>query len=202
MSDAPIITAPERPELTLPEAEAEWVRALYAEAGTILEYGSGGSTVIAAERPGKTVFSVESDAGWLAMMQAYFDANPPAGTVHLHHGDIGPTKKWGRPVDDSAWRNYHRYPLGVWDREDFTPPDLVLIDGRFRAACLLATLLRTEQPVTVLFDDYVGRGGYHSVEDFARPVETRGRMARFDLVPTELPRAKLTRIFDLFTRVM
>ena len=49
-----------RPELTLPEAEAALLRETYDRAGVILEYGSGGSTVLAAEQPGKTVPSVES----------------------------------------------------------------------------------------------------------------------------------------------
>ena len=62
---------PQRPVLTLPPAEAEALRAAYAIADVILEYGSGGSTALAAEMPGKTVFSVESDAAWLAGMQGF-----------------------------------------------------------------------------------------------------------------------------------
>lgn len=190
----------ERPELTLPPAEAAWLAERYAAAEVILEYGSGGSTVMAAESPGKTVFSVESDLDWAAKMAAWFDANPPAATVHLHPVDIGPTKAWGAPKDDRGWRNYHLYPTSVWDREDFIHPDLVLVDGRFRAACLMATLIRAERPVTVLFDDYIKRPRYHEVEQWVGRMEVRGRMARFEVEPWTLPREDLARILAIFTR--
>ena len=75
-----MVTAPtiSRPELTLPEAEAAHSRAAYKDAKAILEYGSGGSTVMAAEMPGKRVWSVESDADWAQMMRDWFAAHPPA----------------------------------------------------------------------------------------------------------------------------
>jgi len=190
----------ERPVLTFPAEEAAWVREFYAAAGVILEYGSGGSTVLAAEMTGTTVFSVESDRGWAANLQRYFDANPPAGTVHLHPVNIGPTEKWGRPLGQRGWRRYHQYPITVWDRPDILAPDLVLIDGRFRAACLMTTLLRIDRPTTVLFDDYVDRATYHEVEEFSRPIETRGRMARFELRPRDFPVRQMAQILGMFTR--
>ncbi|MDE3080733.1 MAG: hypothetical protein KGI94_11940 [Paracoccaceae bacterium] len=184
----------------MPAAEAAALAAAYAEAGCVLEYGAGGSTVLAAERPGKTVITVESDADWVARMQAWFAANPPAGEVVLHHADIGPTKDWGHPADQSALRRWPGYALSVWDRKDFRHPDVVLIDGRFRVACLLATAFRITRPVTVLFDDYAGRKHYHGVEEFIRPTALVGRMALFDLVPQPVPADKLGWIIPHFTR--
>lgn len=174
------------PELTLPQAEADALRAAYAAGSVILEYGSGGSTVVGAQMAGKTLFSVESDAAWLAKMQGYLDKNPPLAAVHLHHGDIGPTRDWGHPVDDTQFRKWPAYPHSVWSRADFIQPDLVLIDGRFRTACLLTVMLRTMRPVTVLFDDYLDRKSYHAIESMIRPSAYFGRMARFDVVPTPL----------------
>jgi len=191
---------PARPELTFPPAEARLVEACYRAAAVVLEYGSGGSTVMAAEMPGKTVFSVESDPGWAAELQAYLDSAALAAAVRLHPVDIGKTGAWGAPVSDAGWRRYHRYPLSVWDRPDFGHPDVVLIDGRFRAACFMAVMLRIAAPVTVLFDDYKGRKPYHRVEAFAAPVAHVGRMARFELQPRAFPIADMTRIFDFFTR--
>ena len=72
-----------RPDLTLPKAEAAWLAEFYGVAGTILEYGSGGSTVLAAEMPGKTVYSVESDLAWAADMAAYFEENPVASVFDI-----------------------------------------------------------------------------------------------------------------------
>ena len=59
------------PKLTLPPEEAEVLRDAYAAARVILEYGSGGSTLLAGENPEVVIFSVESDANWIAMMQRW-----------------------------------------------------------------------------------------------------------------------------------
>ena len=190
----------EKPVLTFPEDVSKWVKSHYKKASVILEYGSGGSTVLASEMPGKTVFSVESDASWLENLQQYLDTAGVKSPILLHHADIGPTGKWGRPKDNSGWENYHKYPLSVWDRPDFVAPDLVLIDGRFRAACFLTTMLRTEKPITVLFDDYKERQKYHVVEEFSKPVEFVDRMAKFQIEPFTMPRDAITKIIGLFAK--
>lgn len=190
-------TVPERPVLTLPAAEAAALRAAYGAAGVILEYGSGGSTVLASELPGKQIFSVETDADWLAALQAYLQAHPGLSPVVLHHADIGPTKAWGHPVDDSRKADWRAYPHSVWERADFQHPDVVLIDGRFRAASFVAVATRITRPVTVLFDDYTPRPTYHSIERLAQPVELIGRMARFELSPMVLPEALQSWLADL-----
>ena len=191
---------PNRPELTLPEAEAQALRTAYAAAQVVLEYGSGGSTLVAAEL-GRTVFSVESDPAWAQMMRDWFAANPAPGRVEIIHADIGPTKEWGHPVDHSGWRGYAAYPLAVWDRAGFEQPDVVLVDGRFRVGCALATAFRTEKPVTLLFDDYVKRENYHVVEKFlGQPAAVIGRMACFEVKPTPVPAKHLHRIVQLMTR--
>lgn len=188
-----------RPELTFSSEVGDWVRDTYASAKVILEYGSGGSTVLASEMPGKTVFSVESDRRWTRMMQAYFDKAGTASPVHLRHVSIGKTGKWGRPVDHAGFRHYHEYPLAIWDAPEFTAPDCVLIDGRFREACFYAVMMRCTKKTVVLFDDYGDRPRYHAVERFAKPVEMRGRMAKFELKKRALPREALTQIVGAFS---
>ena len=188
-----------RPVLTLPEAEADCLRAQYSAAGVILEYGSGGSTVLAGEL-GKTVLSVENDLDWADAMDAWFAQNPPKGQVTLHRVDIGKTEKWGMPSGDAGWRSYNQYPVSVWDRDDFRQPDLVLIDGRFRAACLLTVMMRTLKAVTVLFDDYAERTRYHAVERWIRPVAMHGRMAGFEAAPWTLPPRDLAAVLKIFNR--
>jgi len=190
----------QRPELTLPEAEAAMLRAAYEEAGSILEYGSGGSTVMAAEL-GKRVLSVESDQAWAQMMRDWFAQNPAPGEVDVIWSDIGPTKEWGHPVNDAEWKRFARYPLEVWDLPEFTHPDVVLVDGRFRVGCALAAAYRITRPVALYFDDYVNRQQYHEVEDFlGQPAAIAGRMVRFDLTPQPVPPERLLRMVHLMTR--
>lgn len=188
------------PVLTMPEAEAAFLRAGYTAAKVILEYGSGGSTAMAADMAGKTIWSVESDKRWMLGLQDWFSRNKPAATLHMRYANIGPTAKWGFPKDDSKWARYHRYPLDVWADDGFLPPDTVLIDGRFRVACYLAVLFMTPGPVTVYFDDYLDRPHYHVIERFGAPAEIVGRMARFDLTPQTIAPRDLAWIMDKFTR--
>ncbi|MFT3687461.1 hypothetical protein [Paenirhodobacter sp.] len=188
------------PPLMLPPEEAEALRMAYDEAGVILEYGSGGSTVMAAQLPGKTVFSVESDPSWHRHLADLFRAAPPAAQVVLHHADIGRTRDWGYPDGTQNAARWPGYAVSVWDRLDFRHPDVVLIDGRFRAACFLTTLFRITHPVTVLWDDYKDRDRYHFVEDFCPLTGMVGRMAIFTAQPMAIPAEKLGLILTTFLR--
>lgn len=190
----------ERPKLTMPAAEAAHLALCYGMADVILEYGSGGSTVVAAELPGKVIFTVESDAGWMADLQGWFDANPTPSAPILHHADIGPTKAWGAPKSEASFRLWPGYPNSVWERADFQAPDIVLIDGRFRLACLLTTLLRITKATVVLVDDYRKRPAYHTIEDLVAPSRMIGRMAQFDLEPKSLPMDRLSWLIDAYLR--
>lgn len=192
----------DRPELTMPEAEAALLRESYARASVILEYGSGGSTVLASEMPGKTVFTVESDKNWAQMMRGWLAQNPPVQDteVDVIWSDVGETGEWGRPVDDSEWRRYPRYALEVWGLPEFRQPDVVLVDGRFREGCALAAAFLSEAPLTLLFDDYERRKQYHHVEDFLGKPELTGRMARFEITPQPIPPRRLLRIMQLTVR--
>ncbi|MCT4558854.1 MAG: hypothetical protein N4A61_12460 [Pelagimonas sp.] len=189
----------QRPELTLPEAEAALLRRAYEAAGVVLEYGSGGSTVMAAEMPGTRVTSVESDLTWAAMMTDWFKANPPArGSVaKVVYSDIGPTKEWGQPLDETQWRKFARYPLQIWQSPGFQQPDVVLVDGRFRSGCALATAFMTQKPVDLFFDDYVNRTHYQKVQELLGPPEITGRMAHFRVVPQQIPPERLLWIMKL-----
>ena len=173
--------------LTLPPAEAAHVREHYAAATVILEYGAGGSTLLASAMPGKLIFSVESDWHWARRLQEHIDQSGLPSPAIVHHVDIGPTGRWGRPLNDSKWQNYHHYPLQIWSQPFFRDPDLILIDGRLRPACLVAACLRARKPVTVLFDDYTPRPNYHIVEKMLTPVRIIGRMAEFRIEPQSWP---------------
>jgi hypothetical protein len=186
------------PNLTLPPEEAEAVRQAYAGARVVLEYGSGGSTVIAGENPEATIYSVESDADWAAMMQRWFVENPPKGRVIVHHADIGPTREWGQPVNNRHVSLWPGYPNSVWDRADFQNPDTVLIDGRFRLACFLTVLFRAERPVKVLWDDYMPRPAYHLAERLCSPVASYGRMVEFYVEPQRLAPRDLPWVAEAF----
>lgn len=171
----------------MPEAEKALMLRFYRRANIILEYGSGSSTNLAAGLPGKFVMSVESDLTWARDLRAELSQGNYPSQVVVYHADIGRTGPWGRPVDEARWRQYHRYPNAIWSERFFRHPDVILIDGRFRTACLVSAMMQITQPVTVLFDDYVPRPKYRLVERMIRPCEIVGRMARFEINPGQFP---------------
>ncbi len=167
----------------MPEAESAHLADAYRNAQVILEYGSGGSTRLAAAMLGKYIMSVESDYEWASSLHAELASAQTASPVSVHYVDIGETGPWGRVLSDEGWRNYHRYPNGIWDTPYFRDPDLVLIDGRFRLACLLTVMMRCTQPTRVLFDDYEDRPKYQKVGALISPTKQIGRMAEFFVEP-------------------
>jgi hypothetical protein len=185
---------------TMPEAEAAHVAETYKAGRVILEYGSGGTTRLAAGMPGKLIFSVESDLMWALDLQAELDAAETASPVMVYHSDIGETGKWGRPIlSETNWRGFHRFALDIWDQPFFRAPDVVLIDGRLRMACLGTVMMYTDRPVTVLFDDYVNRPMYQVVERLVTPTRTIGRMAQFDIVPDMIAKTDMGFLISLFS---
>ena len=185
-------------QLMLPEDSAALVRKVYAENKNILEYGSGGSTALALSLGADRVVAVESDKAWADDMTAKLSPHFAPERFLIHHADIGKTKDWGRPRDAKAFRRFHRYPAEVWDTFGDWHPDVVFIDGRFRAGCFITTMIKIKRPTTVLFDDYVDRPHYHGVEEYAKPVETAGRLVRFELEPRAFPIDQFTHMMSLF----
>lgn len=169
--------------LTLPKHERHIVRQTYAASKGVVEYGSGGSTMLAA-RMGTPVISVESSAEWAQTLRTELNnlEQRHAKTL-VSHVDIGPTKRWGYPVDNAYFQSFWKYPLRPWIAHSDFYPDTVLIDGRMRTACFVATLIMIKSDVCILFDDYGDRPAYHKVEQFLKPKRMVGRMAVFDARP-------------------
>lgn len=191
----------QKPVLTMPEEAQQALREHYKDASVILEYGSGGSTVVAGEMEAKTVFSIESDRRWARKMRRWFKENPPnTGTeVSISWVNIGQTKKWGFPANRDRADLFPRYPLSIWQSDAFKHPDVVLVDGRFRVGCALATAFNIKRPVTLLFDDYGDRPRMQVAEEFLNKPELVGRMAIFKVEPLQVPAEKLIQIMRLLT---
>jgi protein O-GlcNAc transferase len=191
--------APFRPKLTFPKRVIERVSYEYDCATSILEYGTGGSTVLASEMYQKRIVAVESDKNWAINLRNYLDSSPSTNSFpSIIHADVGPTGAWGHPTSYEQWPKYCNYPLLPWDGTEKFAPDVVLIDGRFRTACFLASLMMIEVETVFLFDDYFGRKNYKVVEEFIAPVDAVERMAIFKASPTSLRRNQVLSFVSSF----
>lgn len=151
-----------------------------AAASCYVEYGAGGSTLHAVRMGAHHVVSVDSSKNWIDMIKQSLSG---AADVDLLYCDIGPVGDWGRPINNEGLRAYHAYMAAPWKvvREKSLDPKLVFIDGRFRVACFLYSLICAAPGTIVLFDDYVNRCNYHVVEEFCGRRESFGRMAMFQV---------------------
>jgi hypothetical protein len=165
-----------------PESTA-YFREQLAKARNYLEYGSGGSTVLANQVVTNLV-SVDSDANFLGEVRRKLGQCDRRAMAKLIHVNIGFTEHWGMPVFTKPtrrrlrrWEEYARAPWRYF-RTIGQQPDLVLVDGRFRVACVLESLLSLSplSETQILLDDYAGRPYYEIVEQFA-DIELAGRMA-------------------------
>ncbi|MDQ2762190.1 MAG: glycosyltransferase [Pseudomonadota bacterium] len=141
-----------------------------------LEFGTGGSTVLAA-KAGSIFVGVDSDTRWLNKLKAQpaVARAIKAGRGALLHVDIGPLGEWGFPADESraaSWPDYIRFPWTEWDSRR-ERPDLVFVDGRFRVACCLSVVVAMsawraigDTPRVLLHDFNAARPFYQPVLDF------------------------------------
>jgi hypothetical protein len=174
----------EAPHLPAPEREC-----LYSElkdCETYLEYGSGGST-LAALTMVPIVVSVENDR---AFYQAVVNKARLIATGQYFpiFVNTGRTSAWGEPVVQrrTALRKWlwRRYPIAPWiviDRNRLSP-DLILVDGRFRVACTLESLLRLppKSSCRFFFDDFEQYdGAYFAIREFVEDIGRHGRAVIF-----------------------
>lgn len=156
-------------------AGAERFKQELSKATGYVEYGSGGTTVL-ADRAGIPAVSVESDPFYARAV-----ASRLTGSVKQVVVDLGVTGPWGSPLRSTADKA-RRYIEAPYNRGFF--PDLILVDGRYRAACALNAANNAagrSHDVTLMFDDYVNRPWYHFIEEHMDPPEFVGRAAIFKL---------------------
>lgn len=164
----------------MPDAAVSALSERLRSARCYLEYGSGGSTVLAADLGVPRIISVDTNVEWFDKVKASVSAGY-SGKLETLYVDIGPTKKWGYPVSNSHFQKWSKYFFEPWTyiRSSGLTPDLVLIDGRFRVSCFLTSLAHASVGTTLLFDDYANRKHYHAIERLLKPVNHYDRMAEF-----------------------
>ena len=163
--------------MTEPEERA--FRNLLAPAVNVLEFGCGGSTVVAATSITGRLVSIDSSADWLGKVRTALTEALPTASVSLRYVDIGPTKEGGYPVDTARYTDWPNYHGQVWDDESANDFDLFVVDGRFRVACFVQTVLRCRTDAVIVFHDYAPRPSYHVVERLAREIYREQALSAF-----------------------
>ncbi|MDO5668230.1 MAG: hypothetical protein Q4G44_10460 [Alcaligenaceae bacterium] len=149
-----------------------------SNASCYLEYGSGASTWHAHQLGARHIISVDSSEDWHKNVKNQLKG---VNNIDLLYCDIGTVGNWGKPVNDEGIKDYHSYMVTPWKiaYEKNLDVDLIMVDGRFRVACFLYSLLCAKPGTVILFDDYGLRFRYHVVEKFCTKVDSYGRLAEF-----------------------
>ncbi len=135
-----------------------------------LEFGSGGSTFVAAGLVQTSVTTIDSSVDWLERADEACRVKQCRLTPNLVHIDIGPTREWGFPTDPASRYRWPAYYEAVWTRPNTYDADLFLVDGRFRVASCLRTLLNCRTDALIMIHDFSSRARYHSIKEVAREI--------------------------------
>lgn len=178
---------PEQP--LLDEDTGAWLADRLKSTKLYLEFGSGGSTVL-ANRLGIPSITVESDRFYAAAVRRALPSPQQAKILTPQMGITGP---WGMPIFSRERKGPHYVgaPFGLLgDRF----PDLIFVDGRYRIACVLESARQAaaaKATATVLLDDYVGRPAYHVLERHLGKPAPIGRAAAFVIGQSPVSRDEL-----------
>lgn len=137
----------------------EWLEGWLGPNHQAFEWGSGGSTVFLAERVGKVV-SIEHEPAWCTQVNA---ALGPQLSRRVELRLIpapprpGPIPPYGAGSHSSASRGFEGLDFTAYvqaiDAEPQGRFDLVAVDGRARASCLVQAMSRIRPGGWLLLDD-------------------------------------------------
>ncbi|MTJ50461.1 hypothetical protein [Dolichospermum sp. UHCC 0259] len=172
---------------TMTESEKNILHAYIGSSLNYLEFGSGESTIYASGLPTiHTVTSVESSRQFINdfLMQNSDVQNALKNKkLNFHIVDIGETVAWGYPKDEAKKHLWPNYSLSVFNGD--LQYDLVLVDGRFRVASTLCSILSTPDACKILIHDFWNRPEYKIVLEFLQvidKVDTMGVFAKIDSI--------------------
>ena len=181
----------------MPRVAIARLEELFINCESYLEYGCGGSTTVAAKLGVKNIIYCDSSSDWIDSVSAIVTPYPDIKSYPIYV-DIGEVGGWGRPKDRSKaflWKNYCYQPWVIAKKNNIEP-QLILIDGRFRVACFMVSLLSARAGTQILFDDFCDREYYQIVKNIIVPRCTYDRLAEF-IVPEQFDRsASLLMLLD------
>ena len=159
---------------TLFDGDDEIFKKYVTKSKIYFEYGVGKSTKWVLENTKSKVIAVDSDQKWIDKFFINNIFNERLQTIWVDLGDLA---DWGRPISYSKRNSFISYINAVWGFEN--KADVILIDGRFRVACFLYSLLNAKKGSFIFFDDYNNRPWYHIVEEVVPIYKKCGRQGIF-----------------------
>lgn len=150
-----------------------------------LEFGSGGSTLRALQKSKAKIYSVESSIDWINYLSKYWIISFAKNRrLFFYPIDIGKTEAWGYPISNESKHLFPNYSNSVFSALGSTEIDTVLIDGRFRVACALSTIINLSKfnnNPKILIHDFWNREQYHILLEFLTKIESVDTLGVFQV---------------------
>ena len=160
-------------ELTLFDGDDYLFKSYLKNCNIYFEYGVGASTIWVLENTSSRIISVDTDKKWINKV----NISKNKKRIDINWINLGDIENWGRPKTYRYRKHFIDYISNVWTFK--VKADVILIDGRFRVACFLFSLINAKEDSMIIFDDYVNRPHYHVVEEVLEAHNFCGRQAVF-----------------------
>lgn len=157
----------------------------YCERKTVLEFGSGKST-IEIGKVARNLVSIDTDQYYVKKYSA--KARDLGLVISVVHWNIGPISKYGYPMPSLRFFFRNKYQASLEELISKLNlmgfnPDIIFIDGRFRVACFMICYKYFAKKNLLFFvDDYQTRNQYKVIEELVgKPSKIFGDMALFHI---------------------
>jgi protein O-GlcNAc transferase len=159
----------------------------FQNADFYFEFGAGQSTLLACSTNNiRKIVTVETDPKYIEDIARNSScvASSLSGRLEPRFIDIGPTVAYGYPADESKKSNWPKYSESILLYSDsLQGPDLVLVDGRFRVAAALSSILSLRINGFILIHDFFTRPHYYEVLKYLDLVDCVDELAVFQPKP-------------------
>ena len=144
----------------LTEKERLFFTLLLKKSKKYLEFGMGGSTLLAYITPNiNKIISIDSDYNWIQKIKNFKNLKNEEGKrIILNYINIGKVTKWGFPISKNL--NISNYSKQIFKKFE-NDYDFVFIDGIARVACALQIILNCKPDIKILIHDFNNRPNYH-----------------------------------------
>lgn len=145
----------------------------------VLQYGCGDATAIACEASKvKYILAVEANKN---IADSIYDTLANKDKLRMMYSNIGDLSESGQPINNERYKDYHQYMIFPWalaDKYD-AMPSLVIIDGQFKVASFLYSLVCAPEGTTILVNGYFDHPEYAVMREYALLESKHGSAAEF-----------------------
>lgn len=162
-----------------------------------LEFGCGGSTFNMLYLTEANVISIESDLNFAK--QLLNNLRIFGNRLNIFHVNIGATKEWGVPIDDSNKASFPLYSSAVFNAissGEGGEIDTIFVDGRFRVACALQSIKNYPDSKIIIHDFFDRLEAYGCLLEFLECIDRVDTLGVF--LVKDYKRAKLEKYYEKY----